>query len=132
VNLHNIASAYVTAVNPLIAATLLPSTGYTKDPNTYKQVPSYGSPQTVMVQIQALQYNDIQQLDGMNIQGERRAVYLNGDWNGVVRADKIGGDLLKFADHPGGPERTWLVALVAENWPDWTKVLVTLQVDEHA
>jgi hypothetical protein len=131
VNLHNIVAGAISAVNPLIHAQIYPSQGYTKD-SSYHQVPAYGAPQDVMIQVQALQYNDLVKTDNMNIQGERRAIYLNGDWNGVVRADKAGGDKLVFPDHPGGPDRTWLVVLISENWPDWTKVIVTLQMDEHA
>ena len=65
----------------------------------------------------------------MNIQGIRRAVYVNGAWNGVARSDQDGGDLLVFPEHPGGPNKTWLVVLVAEQWPDWCKLIVTQQTD---
>lgn len=125
-NLHGIASGAVGAVNPPIAAQILASTGYGKAAD-FSQVPTYAAPADVQVQVQALQYDDIAQLDGLNIQGERRAVYLNGNWDGAIRADQKGGDLLKFPDRKGGPIRTWLVVFVFESWPDWTKVAVTLQ-----
>lgn len=127
-NLHGIVAGAVAAVNPHITAQILASDGYTTSPDG-TQVPQYLPATDIKIQSQALQYNDIVQLDGLNIQGERRAVYLPGDWNGVVRADQKGGDLLRFPDHKGGPVRTWLVVLVLENWPDWTKVAVTLQDD---
>ena len=63
----------------------------------------------------------------MNIQGERRKIYLNGNWNGLVRADKKGGDLMQFPEYPGGPVRTWKVAMALEQWPDWTTLALTLQ-----
>ncbi|TIR66396.1 MAG: hypothetical protein E5X24_23645 [Mesorhizobium sp.] len=84
---------------------------------------------SVSLQAQSLTYNDLQLLDGLNIQGVRRAVYLNGSALGVVRELQVGGDLFVF---PAGtfPEGdTWLVALVLESWPDWCKCAVTLQMD---
>lgn len=121
-NLHEIARGAVGAVNPPILATLLASTGYTTLPDG-SRTPSYATPVQCEIQVQALTYNDIVQLDGMNIQGVRRAVYLNGQWNGVVRVGSEGGDLLTFNG------QTWLVAMVLEGWdtPGWTKLAVVLQ-----
>lgn len=130
-NLQGITAGLVGAVNTPVAATIWPSNGYTTAGDG-TQIPAYLAPVALQVQSQALQYDDLKQLDGLNIQGERRAVYMQGNWNGVVRADQKGGDILGFADHPGGPVRYWLVALVAESWPDWTKVICTLQKDQSA
>lgn len=127
-NLHGIVAGVTGAVNPLISAQALASQGYTKSAD-YSQVPAYADPVTLTVQVQPLQTPELQHLDSLNIQGERKAVYLPGTWNAVARVDGEGGDLLKFPDRPGGPARTWLVVLVLESWPDWTKVAVTLQVD---
>ncbi len=88
-------------------------------------MPAYAAPVSVQVQMQSLTYQDLQQLDGVNIQGERRAMYLNGDWNGLVREDQKGGDLITL---PNGT--IWLVAQVLENWCDlngWVKLCVTRQ-----
>lgn len=128
-DLHGIASGAVGTVNPFIAAQLLRSTGYATAADG-TQVPSYAAPQTVSIQVQALTFTDLTQLDGLNIQGTRRAVYLRGNWDGVVQASQQGGDLLRFPDRPGGTTRTWLAALVLESWPDWTKLAVTLQVND--
>lgn len=125
-NLQGITAGVIGVVNPLVDAQISASTGYITQADGTR-TPTYATPVDLKVQVQALQYNDIVQLDGLNVQGERRAVYLQGDWNGVVRADQKGGDLLSFPDHPGGPARDWLVVFVFENWPDWTKVAVTLQ-----
>lgn len=127
-NLHGIVAGAIGTVNPLITAQILASNGYDTEADG-SQVPKYLPAQDVQIQVQALQYNDIAQLDGLNIQGERRAVYLYGDWNGIVREDQKGGDLLLFPAQKGGPPKTWLVVFVFENWPDWTKVAVTLQDD---
>jgi hypothetical protein len=125
-NLQGITAGAVGAVNPFITAQIKASTGYATAADG-TQVPTYAAPANVQIQVQALQYNDIVQLDGLNIQGDRRAVYLQGDWNGIIRADKKGGDLLIFPRLKGGPNETWLVVFIFENWIDWTKCAVTLQ-----
>ena len=48
-------------------------------------------------QVQALQYNDMVHLDGLNIQGIRRAIYLNGSIDGINRINKKGGDIVTIA-----------------------------------
>lgn len=124
-NLHNMVAGAVSMVNPIIDVSIQKSTGYTTS-TSGKRVPTYAAAVTAKAQMQALQYNDLMQLDGLNIQGERKAIYLNGDWAGVVRPDGTGGDIITL---PNGT--VWLVVLVLENWADtsgWTKVAVTRQV----
>lgn len=122
-NLHSIVAPYIAAVNPWMTVTIQRSTGYTTLPNG-KQVPSYETV-TAQAQCQALQYNDIQQVSGLSVQGRRQALYITGDWEGLVRADQKGGDLVTFPDGS-----VWLCAMVLEPWSataGWTKICVTLQ-----
>jgi|SRR3974390_41224 len=121
-NLHAVAGPVVAAVNPTVPLSVLVSTGYTQD-SAGKQVPQY-APETVSVpgQLQSLTFNDLQHLDGLNIQGIKRAIYLYGRIDGLVRVDSKGGDLIMTPDG-----NTWKVVLVLEYWPDWCKVAVTLQ-----
>jgi hypothetical protein len=77
---------------------------------------------TLPAQIQALSFRDLAQLEGINLNGERRAVYFNGAVAGVMRWSKKGGDLLIFPDGS-----LWLTALVLEQWPNWCKVACTRQ-----
>lgn len=124
-NLHNMVAGAVSIVNPIITGSIQRSTGYTTS-GSGKRTPTYAAAVPVQIQMQALQYNDLIQLDGLNIQGERHAMYLNGNWDGVVREDGTGGDLITL---PNGT--VWLVVLVLENWADldgWTKVAVTRQM----
>lgn len=124
-NLHAIVSGAIGAINPFVAATVRRSTGYTTDPDG-SRVPTY-STFPISVQVQALTYTDITLLDSLNIQGVRRAIYLSGEVEGIVRVDREGGDLIVF---PAGtlPEgNTWLAAVVLEAWPDWRKIAITLQ-----
>jgi hypothetical protein len=127
-NLHGIVSAAIATVNPFVTAMLKRSSGYTTAADGTR-TPSFVDVPGVPLQAQALSYTDLQLLDGLNIQGVRRAVYLNGSALGVVRELQVGGDLFVF---PAGtfPEgNTWLVAHVLESWPDWCKCALTLQMD---
>lgn len=121
-DLRSIANGISSAVNPNETVTVLRSTGYTIGAGA-RQVPSYAAPVTGPAQVQALDANDIKQLDGLNIQGTIRAIYLRGTLAGVVRPDGTGGDLVKRKND----SETWLVVKVLEGWPDWTKAAIVLQ-----
>lgn len=123
-NLHGIASGAIGAVNPFITGTVQVSTSNTVDEN-FKPVPAYTTFDNVSMQVQALTFRDLQMVDGLNLNGTRRAIYMNGRADGVVRSLMKGGDLITIAD--GINAGVWLVALTLEQWPDWTKVAVTLQ-----
>jgi hypothetical protein len=124
-NLHQIASGYISAVNPMLTVAVKRSTGYTTG-NDGTRTPTYAPVVNMAAQVQALQYNDIIQLDGLNLTGERRAIYINGNWEGVIRADGRGGDIITFPDGS-----VWLVVFLFENWQSqdgWVKLAVTRQV----
>lgn len=125
-NLHGIVAPLIGAVNPQIALSIQVSTGSTVADDG-KQTPTYAAPVTVLGQVQALQYRDIVQMDALNLQGTRRAIYINGRVDGLIRSENKGGDLITIAG--GVNAGVWLVAIVAEAWPDWTKALCTLQDD---
>lgn len=124
-NLHAIVAPAIGVVNPHVAATVRRSAGYTTSADG-EQVPTY-TETAVLVQVQALTYSDLQQLDSLNIQGVRRAVYLSGAVMGVVRVAQRGGDLMVFAPGVLPEGNVWLAAHVLEQWPDWCKVAITLQ-----
>ena len=130
-NLNSVVAPYAGAVNPRVAAQVYVSNGYSVTNDDGTQSPSYAPPVTVQAQVQALQFRDIMQLQGLNLQGTRRAIYLHGDVEGLIRTDKKGGDLIVLPDGS-----TWLVAVVLETWGPqggdmWTKVACTLQVDSQ-
>src|ERR1700674_1649819 len=108
-NLNNIVSGVISSVNPWMTIAIKSSTGYTTNADG-TQVPTYTN-YTLPGQVQALQYNDLMQISSLNIQGERRALYLNGSWQGVVRADGKGGDVITLPDGS-----VWLVVFVFEDW----------------
>ena len=123
-NLHAIASQYVAVVNPWMTVQIQVSTGYTTNGDGTR-VPAYDPSVPVQAQVQTLQYNDIIQLDSLNIQGNRLALYMTGDWNGIVRSDQKGGDVITLPDGS-----VWLAAVVLEGWSataGWTKLAITTQ-----
>jgi hypothetical protein len=126
-NLHAIVARYVGAVNPMQLVTMKVSTGFTTN-SDFSRTPTY-STNTLRAQIQALQFDDIKQIEGMGIQGLRRKVYLYGNYNGLVRGLQKGGDLIVFPDIS-----EWKIAFVFETFGQgltgqsgWCSVCVTLQ-----
>jgi len=120
VNLHGIAAPYIGAVNPLVTISIQRSTGYTKNA-AFEQVPTYATAVDVLAQVQSLTADDLRQVEGLNIQGEKRAVYINGRVDGIIREDRKGGDLITWN------EIVWLNVHVLEYWPDWCKFVITRQ-----
>ena len=119
-NLYDLASSLITAVNPLTAATLTASTGYTTNADG-SRTPNYAAPVSASIQVQSLTTRELSQMDGLNIQGNLRKVWMDGDWNGIVRPQGKGADLLSFNS------QNWLIVEVIEQWPEWTSVVVALQ-----
>lgn len=120
-NLFNIVSGVIPSISPQTSLQVYVSSGYVTGSDG-KRSPSYAPVRQIYGSIQALQYNDIVQLDGLNIQGERRKLYVSGEIDGLVRVDRKGGDLL--IDPIGN---IWLAAIVLEYWPTWTCVAITMQ-----
>jgi len=123
-NLHSLVSGAIGSVNPHILGTYLASSGYvTGAPG--KRTPSYAAPVSVRLQVQPLTYKDLVQVEGLNLNGTRRALYIYDRADGVVRSLLKGGDLFEITTPPNAG--TWLIALMLEQWPDWAKAAVTLQ-----
>lgn len=123
-NLHSIASGYVSSVNPMLVATWQQSNGTQTTPDG-RQVPFYVSIPGVKVQLQAMTYRDLVQLEGLNINGIAQAIYVNGNVMGASRPDARGGDLFILSDGS-----VWLVTHVLENFnlsAGWTKACVIKQ-----
>lgn len=126
-NLRGIANAATQTVNPNVPVEVRRSTGYALGAGA-RQVPTYAAPIVGLGQLQALDGEDLDQLQGMNVQGTIRALYIYGSAAGVIRPNQSGGDLIDITGAPGFPgKREWLVTKVLEAWPDWVKVVVTLQ-----
>lgn len=129
-NLHALAVGQISAVNPQVPANVRVSNGTYATAADGQRTPNYDLVEGVPAQVQSLTYKDLAQLDGINMNGVKRAIYLFGQYDGVVRPKLKGGDLIDIAV-PLPNAGTWLVALVLESWPGcgWCKVAVTLQND---
>lgn len=121
-NLHAIAAPLVGVINENVVGDLATNQGYTTDA-AGRRTPTLVTTAGVRMQVQALSGPELAQLDGLNIQGVKRGVYLHGDVQGVNRPEAKGGDLLRFSG------KEWLVVAVLETWGEaqWCKVAVTLQ-----
>lgn len=130
VNLRAAANAVTSTLNPNVRAELRKSVDYTTAADG-SRTPNY-TIRPIVLQVQALSYSDIVQLDGLNIEGVRRAVYASTQIAAIIRVMQKGGDLIVFPRGVAGvpPEgTTWLAAHVLERWPDWCKIAITLQTD---
>ncbi|MEI7296600.1 hypothetical protein WCQ02_31040 [Paraburkholderia tropica] len=123
-NLNNIVSPIVAAINDWVSVSIQPSEGYTTNPDGSRG-PKYGASIEMFAQIQPLLYRDLVQIDGLNLNGEKRAMYVNGDYQAIVRSSKEGGDLVTIQDGS-----VWLVVQQLENWSmegGWVKVAIVKQ-----
>lgn len=122
-NLHQRVSGIISRVNPMLTVTVRHATGMTQNPD-FTRVPTY-STTTMLGQVQALTSAELAQVDGLNIQGEKLAIYVNGNLEGVSRPDNAGGDLVTLPDGS-----VWLVTIMLENWnrmDGWTKAAIVRQ-----
>lgn len=120
-NLNSVVAGLIGAINPQINVSVQVSTGYTTSSDG-RRTPSYAPAVVVPAQVQPLQFGDIAQADGLNIQGVRKKIYLTGHVHGLVRAFGKGGDLVSLPDGT-----VWKVAFVVEDFQDWCSVVATLQ-----
>lgn len=125
-NLHAMVRGAITTVNPDVTISLKRASGYTTGSNG-KQVATYAGTVSGPAQIQAMDKGGLRHMNELNITGIVRKVYLYGNWMGVIRTDKTGGDVLTFAQIPGGAAEDWKIVTVFETWPDWCCVGVVLQ-----
>lgn len=119
-DLNRIANSVITAVNPNTEGLAWINNGYRTAEDGSRE-PHYIPGQYVQIQKQALTQSDARQLDKLNIQGAEVAAYIPGEWYGMVRKDRKGGDKFEINGE------TWLVVAVLEMWPTWTRVALCLQ-----
>lgn len=130
--LRRLVRGAINAVNHDQLIPWLASQGPIIDNATGISTPTYAPVTSIWAQIQPLPTDRLAHLEQLNIQGVLRSVYMKGAVASAVRADGTGGDLLQFPEVTGGPQRTWLVVLVDEQWPDWCSVTAKLQNDMNS
>ena len=121
-NLHKISNSLIRSVNPNISAVVRRYSGEVMGPGR-KPIPRYAPDEQIIIQFQPLTRGDLQHVDGLNIQGLFKSIHVNGSFYSVNRTMDKGGDLF-IVDG-----KTWLVIEPLELWPDWSRLLVCLQVD---
>lgn len=131
-NLRNIVRGSIVTVNPDTPGQWYRSTGYTTGA-AGKQAPTYAAPVTMPMQVQPLTGKDLKKLDGLNIQGVTRTVFVNANIQGVDRVAAQGGDLIRFTSGAGVPadlvNTWWLCTVVLSTWGvGWCKVGLTKQL----
>lgn len=119
-DLRGIANSATSTVNPNIMVSVERSNGFTVDGGA-RQVPAYATAVVGPANVQALDNDDLKHLDGINIQGTIRAIYLKGSLAGVIRPNSKGGDKITIGSE------VWLVVKVIESWPNWTKAAIVYQ-----
>lgn len=134
-NLRGIANRAIQGVNPNVLVEILRSTGYTTD-DSGNRTPTFESIYA-SVQVQPVSYSDRAQLDGLNIQGVSRIVYLSAAVVGVIRIQQKGGDQIIFPlnlmpedapDPDTGLAPVWQITAVLEAYASgWRKCSCTLQ-----
>lgn len=129
-NLRGIANSLTTRVNPNIPIVIKVANSYTIDPLTLEQVPSYLN-YNAMGQLQALDGDDLDQINNLNIAGVIRALYVYGSISSVIRPDGSSSTHVSFESNENGvlATREWNVFKVLETWPGWCKVAIVMQVD---
>jgi hypothetical protein len=81
---------------------------------------------SLFAQVQPMASGDLRHMDALNIQGSHRALYYNGQINGIVRVALKGGDVVTLANGS-----VWKVTQSLEPFYDtasWSKVAITLQL----
>lgn len=124
-NLNALVAPIIEAINPWTCASFEQSSGYTTGADG-KRAAAYATAVPIRAQKQPLAYKDLMQIQGLNINGEKSAFYVDADWKAIDRPTARGGDLLTLPD-----QSVWLVIQPLENWHDtagWTKVAAVKQM----
>ena len=125
-NLRSIANNLTQSINPNKQVIARRYAGMTVGAGRVP-IPSYSADESVTVQLQPLSAGDLQHIDGLNIQGIVKSLYVNGDFYSNDRKLNKGGDIFIIDG------QTWLVVDMVEQWNQsgWTRVIINLQVDAN-
>lgn len=130
INLRGIANSAIQQINANQLIKISAPNGYTIDPDTLLQIPAYTQLEA-QGNVQALSSDDLDQVSGLNQESYLRAIYLYGNWGGIIRADQLPNTIMTFTTNESGvvKEREWNVFRVLEMWQTWCKVAVVMQAE---
>lgn len=120
-DLNTVANTVAEVINPNTAVSIQASTGYTIGAGL-KQVPAYAAAVSGYAQIQEMNSFDLKKMDGLNIQGDIKTLYIRGTLSAVLRPTGQGGDLVTIGSD------VWLNVKTLEQWPLWAKAAIVRQV----
>ncbi len=129
-SIHGLVSAAVGTVNAFVPATISHSAGVSQggSQGKFDRTPVY-TDLPASIQVQALDWRDLNQMDGINIQGGARKIYVKGEVAGVLRGAQTGGDKVTFPPNTPGifEGSVWLVVKIFEQWPGWASAAIVVQ-----
>lgn len=123
-NLNAVAAGLTRAVNPPVDAILWIGTGEYETSPDGSRTPKWAAQFPVTIDFQETTSKDMKQLDGLNIQGNTAVAYVNGALNAINRVRRKGGDMVTLI----GTGENHLIVAVLEQWGEWCKVALTLQL----
>lgn len=121
-NLHAMVAGVIATVNPQTTIQIYVSTGQVTNVD-FSQTPQY-TIVSILADVQGLDVESLRHVESLNIQGSSRRVWVNGQYEGLIRAAHRGGDLVKTEDGS-----TWLITAVPEGWDlsGWCSFIMTIQ-----
>lgn len=126
-NFRGLVNQYTQILNPNFQGVLLRDTGVPTVSTSGRRTQNFTST-NVELQVQAVNNEALRQIDGLNLTGIKRSVILTTSRiDGVVRADKLGGDILQFPEYRGGANKNWRVVHQVKSFDDWIEVVVVMQ-----
>ena len=125
VNLHEIASSAINAINPFQEIKIIGREDYTV--NEYGEAtPVEKEAVTVMAQVQPIDSEDIKFINNYNVSTEYKSFWVSSDVFGLNRALLKGGDKIIWAG------KTYFVVDVPEEWYEtvgWSHFIGCLQLN---
>jgi hypothetical protein len=122
IDLFNAARSQVSIINPPVLSTINRSNGYITAADGTR-TPVFTVITGIKADVQPMTAQDLHQVDGLNIGGEKVTIFLSGELLGVLRTGQNGGDIIELANG-----EKYLVVLVLEQWIGWVKVAAVLQL----
>lgn len=125
-NLHEIASSAINAINPFVEITITPRSGYTV--NDYGEtVVTEGSGYKIKADVQPISSEDIKFINNYNESTVYKAFWVSANTFGVNRPMARSGDKVTYAG------KTYYVTSMPEDWYEtvgWSHFVGALQLKE--